>query len=266
MFTCLTPLPALLDIEIYEATGTVCADTGASQSVGREASESISPSDKECFQNNQPECDDKDESKRQDICAGNSSKGAFFGRQRRIAYRSDAHFQDGRRDSFKRVLQNTGYRNQNNERQHPSFYRENNYHYQGGKFAQKNHSGRNCNRRSHGNSNWYSREENLHYFNDKRVYNRRDEPYIVLSQSSPTTFVVASCDKPDEPLSVYHTSALTPFLNGTETQSPVVPLKKRGRPRKQPLILRGTAGENAFMSASTPPPPSPRRSSAVYRG
>ncbi|GFW78985.1 retrovirus-related Pol polyprotein from transposon 412 [Trichonephila clavipes] len=55
---------------------------------------------------------------------------------------------------------------------------------------------------------------------------RRDRPYIVLSQRSPTTFVVASCDKPDEPLGVYHTSALTPFLNGTETQSPVVPLKK----------------------------------------
>ncbi|GFX44793.1 retrovirus-related Pol polyprotein from transposon 412 [Trichonephila clavipes] len=81
---------------------------------------------------------------------------------------------------------------------------------------------------------------------------RKDGPYIVLSQRSPTTFVVASCDKPDEPLGVYHTSALTPFLNGTETQSSVVPLKKRGRPRKQPLIPRGTAGENAIMSASTP--------------
>ncbi|GFV75203.1 retrovirus-related Pol polyprotein from transposon 412 [Trichonephila clavipes] len=83
---------------------------------------------------------------------------------------------------------------------------------------------------------------------------RRDGPYIVLSQRSPTTFVVASCDKPGELLGAYHTSALTPFLNGTETtHSPVVPLKKRGRPRKQPLIPRGTAGENAIMSASTPP-------------
>ncbi|GFX90551.1 retrovirus-related Pol polyprotein from transposon 17.6 [Trichonephila clavipes] len=32
MFTCLTSPVALLDIEVYEATGTVCADTGASQS------------------------------------------------------------------------------------------------------------------------------------------------------------------------------------------------------------------------------------------
>ncbi|GFS74213.1 uncharacterized protein TNCV_1681521 [Trichonephila clavipes] len=36
MFTCLSSPVALLDIEVYEATGTVCADTGASQSVGDE--------------------------------------------------------------------------------------------------------------------------------------------------------------------------------------------------------------------------------------
>ncbi|GFW11110.1 retrovirus-related Pol polyprotein from transposon 297 [Trichonephila clavipes] len=36
MFTCLTSPVALLDIEVYEATGTVCVDTGASQSLGGE--------------------------------------------------------------------------------------------------------------------------------------------------------------------------------------------------------------------------------------
>ncbi|GFT77737.1 retrovirus-related Pol polyprotein from transposon 297 [Trichonephila clavipes] len=36
MFTCFTSPVALLDIEVYETTGTVCADTGASQSVGGE--------------------------------------------------------------------------------------------------------------------------------------------------------------------------------------------------------------------------------------
>ncbi|GFT30636.1 transposon Tf2-6 polyprotein [Trichonephila clavipes] len=36
MFTCLTSPLALLAIEVYEATGTVCADTGASQSLGGE--------------------------------------------------------------------------------------------------------------------------------------------------------------------------------------------------------------------------------------
>ncbi|GFT98343.1 retrovirus-related Pol polyprotein from transposon 412 [Nephila pilipes] len=36
MFTCVTSLVILLDIEVYEATGTVCAGTGANQSVGGE--------------------------------------------------------------------------------------------------------------------------------------------------------------------------------------------------------------------------------------
>ncbi|GBN07009.1 Copia protein [Araneus ventricosus] len=36
VFTCFTLPVALLDIEVYEATGTVCADTGARQSVGGE--------------------------------------------------------------------------------------------------------------------------------------------------------------------------------------------------------------------------------------
>ncbi|GFW05655.1 retrovirus-related Pol polyprotein from transposon 412 [Trichonephila clavipes] len=101
-------------------------------------------------------------------------------------------------------------------------------------------------------------KENIEMSQDRqKTYadkSRRPSPnYKVNDLRSPTTFVVASCDKPDEPLGVYHTSALTAFLNGTETQSPVVPLKKRGRPRKQPLVPRGTAGENAIMSASTPP-------------
>ncbi|GFS84752.1 transposon Tf2-6 polyprotein, partial [Nephila pilipes] len=36
MFTCVTSPVPLFEIEVYEATGTVCADTGASQSVGGE--------------------------------------------------------------------------------------------------------------------------------------------------------------------------------------------------------------------------------------
>ncbi|GFV79833.1 hypothetical protein TNCV_1726581 [Trichonephila clavipes] len=51
--------------------------------------------------------------------------------------------------------------------------------------------------------------------------------YKVNGLRSRTTFVVASSDKPDKPLGVYHTSALTTFLNGAETQSTVVPPKKK---------------------------------------
>ncbi|GFV55670.1 hypothetical protein TNCV_278911 [Trichonephila clavipes] len=67
---------------------------------------------------------------------------------------------------------------------------------------------------------------------------RRPSPnYKVNDLRSPATFVVAIVTNLTN-LWVSH-SALTPFLNGTETQSPVVPLKKRGRPRKQPLISIG---------------------------
>ncbi|KAF8788788.1 hypothetical protein HNY73_006794 [Argiope bruennichi] len=46
---------------------------------------------------------------------------------------------------------------------------------------------------------------------------RKDGPYIILSQKSPSSFAIASCDKPDEPLGVYHTSALKPLRNVTRT-------------------------------------------------
>ncbi|GFT21800.1 retrovirus-related Pol polyprotein from transposon 412 [Nephila pilipes] len=36
MFTCVTSPVTQLDIEVYESIGTVCADSGASQSVGGE--------------------------------------------------------------------------------------------------------------------------------------------------------------------------------------------------------------------------------------
>ncbi|KAF8781916.1 Retrovirus-related Pol polyprotein like [Argiope bruennichi] len=45
---------------------------------------------------------------------------------------------------------------------------------------------------------------------------REDGPYIILSQKSPSSFVIASCRKPDEPSSVYHASALAPFRNVTQ--------------------------------------------------
>ncbi|GFV21347.1 hypothetical protein TNCV_2371041 [Trichonephila clavipes] len=82
----------------------------------------------------------------------------------------------------------------------------------------------------------------------------RQAIHIVLSQRSPITFVSDSCDKPDEFFDVYHVSTLMLFLNYIQTQSPMVPLKKRGRSRKQPLIPGEAAGENAKLcvSASVP--------------
>ena len=62
---------------------------------------------------------------------------------------------------------------------------------------------------------------------------KRDGPYQVLTQKSPTTYVIASLDNPSQPLATYHTSALTPFRD-CDT-SPVAPLRKRGRPPKVSL-------------------------------
>ncbi|GFV00786.1 gag-Pol polyprotein [Trichonephila clavipes] len=59
---------------------------------------------------------------------------------------------------------------------------------------------------------------------------KRDGPYLILTQKSPTSYVIASLTNPSEPIYIatYHTSALTPFKD--MDTSPVAPLRKRGRP------------------------------------
>ncbi|GFV87808.1 retrovirus-related Pol polyprotein from transposon 412 [Trichonephila clavipes] len=59
---------------------------------------------------------------------------------------------------------------------------------------------------------------------------RRDGPYVILTQRSPSYYEIASLDNPGEPLDVYHTSALTPCNN--DRVKPLIPLRKRGRPPK----------------------------------
>ncbi|GFS77946.1 hypothetical protein TNCV_2028161 [Trichonephila clavipes] len=65
-----------------------------------------------------------------------------------------------------------------------------------------------------------------------KLMSRRDGPYVILTQSSPSSYEIASLDNPGEPLGVYHTSALTPCNNGKV--KPLIPLRKRGRPPKFP--------------------------------
>ncbi|GFX08823.1 gag-Pol polyprotein [Trichonephila clavipes] len=68
-----------------------------------------------------------------------------------------------------------------------------------------------------------------------------DGPYLILSQKSPTSYVIASLTNPSEQIATYHTSALTPF-KGMDT-SPVAPLRKRGRPRK----VTSTSTQNTLV-------------------
>ncbi|GFX24081.1 hypothetical protein TNCV_2435741 [Trichonephila clavipes] len=61
---------------------------------------------------------------------------------------------------------------------------------------------------------------------------RRDGPYVILTQRSPSSYEIASLDNPGVPLGVYHTSALTPC--NIDEVKPLIPLRKRGRPSKVP--------------------------------
>ncbi|GFW30461.1 uncharacterized protein TNCV_453991 [Trichonephila clavipes] len=69
---------------------------------------------------------------------------------------------------------------------------------------------------------------------------RRDGPYVILTQRSPSSYEIASLDNPGEPLGVYHTSALTPCNN--DKVKPLIPLRKRGRPPKVPQTSGSSSG------------------------
>lgn len=69
---------------------------------------------------------------------------------------------------------------------------------------------------------------------------RRDGPYTVIKKISPTTYQVANPDNLMLPIGSYHISALARFEGPTDS-SPVVPIRKRGRPKKKPLVPRRVA-------------------------
>ncbi|GFT48505.1 integrase catalytic domain-containing protein [Trichonephila clavipes] len=69
---------------------------------------------------------------------------------------------------------------------------------------------------------------------------RRDGPYVILTQRSPSSYEIASLDNPGEPLGVYDTSALTPCNN--DKVKPLIPLRKRGRPAKVPQTPGSSSG------------------------
>lgn len=65
---------------------------------------------------------------------------------------------------------------------------------------------------------------------------RRDGPYVILKKISPTTYQIAEVGKTDTPLGTYHVSAIRRFVgNDDPDPQPVVPIRKRGRPRKNTI-------------------------------
>ncbi|GFU21152.1 retrovirus-related Pol polyprotein from transposon 412 [Trichonephila clavipes] len=59
---------------------------------------------------------------------------------------------------------------------------------------------------------------------------KRDGSYIIVTQRSPTTYEVANPNNPHDVIGPYHSSALRPCIYKEAT--PVMPLRKRGRPGK----------------------------------
>ncbi len=63
---------------------------------------------------------------------------------------------------------------------------------------------------------------------------RRDGPYLIIQVISPTSYEIASLDNPTVPLGKHHVNDLYLFRVSSDT-TPLVPLRKRGRPHKQPV-------------------------------
>ncbi|GBN57855.1 hypothetical protein AVEN_30146-1 [Araneus ventricosus] len=62
---------------------------------------------------------------------------------------------------------------------------------------------------------------------------KREGPYLVITNSSPTTFDIADPERPDEVLWTYHSSALRAYELPVSIDSrTVAPLLSRGRPKK----------------------------------
>ncbi|GBM95588.1 Transposon Tf2-9 polyprotein, partial [Araneus ventricosus] len=67
----------------------------------------------------------------------------------------------------------------------------------------------------------------------KKFYPKREGPCLVVTNRSPTTYDLSDPSTPDQVLGTYHTNMLKPYeLPPEKNTSPVVPIKRRGRPRK----------------------------------
>ncbi|KYB29879.1 hypothetical protein TcasGA2_TC034535 [Tribolium castaneum] len=78
---------------------------------------------------------------------------------------------------------------------------------------------------------------------------KRDGPYVILRRHGPTSYEIAAQDQPSQALGTYHSSQLTPYRGlEKEVPPPVVPIRRRGRPRKH----------NVQNQVEAPPRRSPR--------
>ncbi|UYV75885.1 PURA [Cordylochernes scorpioides] len=85
---------------------------------------------------------------------------------------------------------------------------------------------------------------------------RREGPYLVLTQRSPTTYTVAATSDPTIPIGNYHVSSLTPY-SARDTRQ-VCPIRRRGRPKTSsntsggsPRAVPSTSGGPIGLSGVT---------------
>ncbi|GFX94632.1 uncharacterized protein TNCV_3088611 [Trichonephila clavipes] len=81
---------------------------------------------------------------------------------------------------------------------------------------------------------------NLAQGRSAKLMPRRDGPYMILTQRSPSSYEIANLDNPGETVGVYNTSALTPCNN--DKVKPLIHLRKRGRPPKVPQTSGSSSG------------------------
>lgn len=81
---------------------------------------------------------------------------------------------------------------------------------------------------------------------------KRDGPYVIVDQATPTTYRIATVEDPSQVIGHYHASALRrfPFDGEENAPVPVHPLRRPGRPK----------GTVEFRGTQAAPPPTPRRS------
>ncbi|KAG5893984.1 hypothetical protein JTB14_004239 [Gonioctena quinquepunctata] len=89
---------------------------------------------------------------------------------------------------------------------------------------------------------------------------RRDGPYIILKQVTPTSFEVAATNKPTISVGKFHVSALRHFIDDVVLADPtsVRPIQGRGRPKKSPRRNPTTPGDDKRSPHATSHPSSSR--------
>lgn len=93
-----------------------------------------------------------------------------------------------------------------------------------------------------------------------KLYPKRDGPFLINRQCSPTSYEVAAVDQPEVVLGKYHVSDLTLFRESEEEATPVSPirlLRRRGRPKK-------IRPQSIHHPPEVPPLATTRRSSRTF--